>query len=134
MQHIIDINKFKEVAPQMLWRGAAADQIDKFEKAVIALAKRFRVEAAVVGSHSSKSIDLPVIMLSTDVGMFTLRDNFHDINLMAILKDPASLTLDQFYADIQTPTAAGAAVVEINTNGRGKNHDHAEHLRVRHPQ
>ena len=41
MQHIIDIDKFKEVAPQMLWREAALDQIDAFEKTAVALAKRF---------------------------------------------------------------------------------------------
>lgn len=103
MQNIIDINKFKEVAPEMLWRGAALDQIDRFESTVLALNKRFRVTAKVVGSHRSKSIDLPVIMLSTDAGEFTLRDNFHDINLMAILRYPSKLSLDQLFAGIQKP-------------------------------
>jgi len=103
MQHIIGIDKFKEVAPHMLWRGAAMDQIDKFEKTVVALAKRFRVKAEVVGRHRSKSVDLPVVRLSTDAGEFTLRDNFYDINLMAILREPANLTLDQFFADIHEP-------------------------------
>ncbi len=101
--HIIDIDKYKEVAPQMLWRGAALDQIDKFERTVVALAKRLRVTAEVVGSHRSKSIDLPVVMISTDVGEFTLRDNFHDINLMAVLRSPATLSLEQFFAGIQEP-------------------------------
>jgi hypothetical protein len=103
MQHIIDIEKFKEVAPQMLWRGAAVDQIEKLESAVATLTRRLRLTAEVVGSHRSKSIDLPVVMLSTDVGQFTLRDNFSDVNLMAILSHPANLTLDRFFADIQEP-------------------------------
>jgi hypothetical protein len=100
---IININKFKEVAPQMLWRGAATSQIDTFEKVIAAFAACFRATAEVVGSHRSKSIDLPVVKLSTDAGEFTLRDNFHDINLMAILRSPATLSLEQFFADIQEP-------------------------------
>ena len=103
MQNLIDMDKFKEVAPEMLWRGAALDQIDKFEKTVTALTKRLRITAGVVGKHRSKSIDLPVVMLSTDAGEFTLRDNFHDINLMAVLRHPATLSLEQFFADIQEP-------------------------------
>lgn len=102
---IIDIDKFKGVAPEMFWREAALDQLEKFEKTVAALAKRFRVTAAVVGSHRSKSIDLPVITLSTDAGEFTLRDNFYDINLMAILRSPATLSLEQFFADIEEPVS-----------------------------
>jgi hypothetical protein len=100
---IINIDKFKDVAPQMIWRGAALDQIDRFEKTVAALTARFRVTAEVVGSHRSKSIDLPVVMLTTDAGKFTLRDNFHDINLMAILRYPSTLSLEQLFADIQEP-------------------------------
>jgi len=100
---IIKINKFKEIAPQMLWRGAALEQIDAFEKVVGALAKRARITAEVVGSHRSKSIDLPVVKLSTDAGDFTLRDNFHDINLMAILRTTTTLSLEQFFVGIQEP-------------------------------
>ena len=103
MQNIIDIDKFKAVAPAMLWRGAALDQIDKFEKTVAALATRLGVTAEVVGSHRSKSIDLPVVMLSTNAGKLTLRDNFYDINLMAILQHPTTLPVEQFFADIQEP-------------------------------
>jgi hypothetical protein len=103
MLSIIDLDKFKEVAPQMLWREAALEQIDAFEKAIVALAKRIHVTAEVVGSHSSKSIDLPVVKISTEVGEFILRNNFHDINLMAILKSPSTLSLEQLFAGIQEP-------------------------------
>lgn len=102
MKHI-NLDKFKDVAPEMLWKGAAANQIDAFEKAIAAFATRFRATAEVVGSHTSKSIKLPVIKLSTDAGEFTLRDNFHDINLMAVLKTPSTLSLEQLFAGIREP-------------------------------
>lgn len=103
MSRIVDIEKFKMVAPEMLWREAATRQIDEFEKAIAAFASRFRATAEVVGSHRSKSIDLPVIKLSTDAGEFTLRDNFHDVNLMAILRAPSTLSLEQLFAGIREP-------------------------------
>jgi len=111
---IVNLDKFKEVAPQMLWCRAALDQIDSFEKTVVALAKHVRVTAEVVGSHSSKSIHLPVVMLSTDAGEFTLRDNFHDINLMAILRNPSTLSLEQFFAGIQEPLTWEWYLAEID--------------------
>lgn len=103
MQRIINIDKYKEVTPQMYWRGAALEQIDQFEKSIATFATRFRVTAEIVGSHRSKSIELPVVKLSTDAGEFTLRDNFHDANLMVILKGPSTLSLEQLFAGIQEP-------------------------------
>lgn len=103
MQRIIDIDKFKTIAPEMLWKGAAAHQLDAFENAVTAFAARFRTTTEVIGSHRSKSIDLPVIKLATNAGEFTLRDNFHDINLMAVLRNPSTLSLEQFFAGVHEP-------------------------------
>ncbi len=100
---IIDIEKYKQVKPEMLWRGATLDQLDAFEKTLGKLAQRFRIKAEVVGSHRSKSIDLPVVKITTDAGEFTLRDNFYDINLMAILRQPSTLSLDQLFEGIQEP-------------------------------
>lgn len=114
MLRVIDLDKFKAVAPQMLWRGAAANQIDAFEKAIAAFATRIRTTAEVVGSHRSKSIDLPVVKLSTDVGEFTLRDNFYDVNLMAILKGPSTLSLEQLFAGIQEPLSWEWYLAEID--------------------
>lgn len=111
---IIDIEKFKTVAPEMLWRGAAMSQIDDFEKVIAAFASRFRATAEVVGSHRSKSIDLPVIRLSTDVGEFTLRDNFHDINLMVVLQAPSTLSLEQLFAGIREPLTWEWYLAEID--------------------
>jgi hypothetical protein len=113
MVQIIDIDKFKTVAPQMLWRGAAASQIDAFEKAIAEFATRFRATAEVVGSHRSKSIDLPVIKISTDAGEFTLRDNFHDINLMAVLQAPSTLSLEQLFSGILEPLSWDWYLAEI---------------------
>ncbi len=113
MLRIIDIDKYKEVAPQMFWRGAALEQIDQFEKSIAAFAARFRVTAEVVGSHRSKSIELPVVKLSTDAGEFTLRDNFHDVNLMAVLRGPSTLSLEQLFAGIQEPLTWGWYLAEI---------------------
>lgn len=101
--HILHLDTFKEVALQMLWRGAALEQINAFEKAIATLAKQHHIKSELVGSHCSKSIDLPVIRLSSAAGEFTLRDNFHDINLMAVLRSPTTLSLDQFFSDIQEP-------------------------------
>lgn len=111
---MINLDKFKEVSPQMLWRGAALEQINELEKAVAALATRFRVTAEVVGSHRSKSIDLPVVKFSTDAGQFTLRDNFHDINLMAIPRGPSTLSLEQLFAGIREPLTWEWYLAEID--------------------
>lgn len=100
---MLDLEKFREIEPQMLWRGAAVEQIDAFEKAVAGLSKRFVVSAEVVGSHRSKSIDLPVVKVTTPAGEFTLRDNFYDINLMVILKSPATLSLEQLFEGVKEP-------------------------------
>lgn len=114
MLSIVNLDKFKTVAPQILWRGEAIEQIDMFEKSLAALAKRVHVTAEVVGSHRSKSIDLPVVQISTEAGVFTLRDNFHDVNLMAILKGPSTLSLEQLFADIQAPLTWEWYLAEID--------------------
>lgn len=56
--HIVNIDKFKG------WHGVALNQIAEFEKVVADLAARRRVTAKVIGSHRSKSIDLPVVLLA----------------------------------------------------------------------
>lgn len=100
---IVDIDRFRAIPEKMLWRTAAMDQIDTFERVATALAANHGATAAVVGSHRSKSIDLPVIKFSTPTGEFTLRDNFHDVNLMAILKRRSELSLQRFFSNIQEP-------------------------------
>lgn len=110
---MIDLSSFERVKPTMCWRDAALEQIKAIEKAIADLAGKWPVTARVVGSHRSKSIDLPVVKITTDAGEFTLRDNFDDTNLMAVLKAPATLTLDEFFAGIQEPQTWDWYVGEI---------------------
>lgn len=84
-----DLESFKNVPADMYWKAAALAQIDTIQKAVGGLAFKHAATVRVVGSHRSKSIDLPVVLVTTVAGEFTLRDNFHDVNLMAMLKRPA---------------------------------------------
>lgn len=112
---ITNIDKFRNVAPDMVWRTQALAQIANFEAGIAALSTRLAaVTAEVVGSHRSKSIELPVITVSTPAGTFTLRDNFHDINLMAVLKEPATLSLAQFFEGIQEPLSWDWYLSEIS--------------------
>lgn len=85
------------------WYPAALSQIDQFERVIANVAQRYRLKAEVVSTHRSKSIELPVIKLTTDAGEFTLRDNFHDVNLMAVLKHPATLSLREFFHGVREP-------------------------------
>lgn len=100
---IIDLSKFKTVAPKMFWHDAALAQIKQIEDTFADLASRHQLVAEVVGSHPSKSIQLPVVKVTTVAGEFTLRDNFNDVNLMAILKRPAAIPLAEFFAGVQDP-------------------------------
>lgn len=100
---IIDLSKFKAVAPKMFWHDAALAQIKKIEDTFADLAARYPLTAEVVGSHPSKSIQLPVVKVTTAAGEFTFRDNFNDVNLMAVLKRPAAIPLAEFFAGIQDP-------------------------------
>lgn len=61
----------------MLWREAALGQLKNFEL----LAESFGVRANVIATHTSKSIDLPVVMMELKGGTVVLRDNFHDVNV-----------------------------------------------------
>lgn len=95
------------------WHKAALSQVDQFERVGANVAQRHRVKTEVVGTHRSKSIELPVVKLTTDAGEFTLRDNFHDVNLMAILNRPAALSLREFFQDVQEPRTWDWYLAEI---------------------
>ncbi len=96
-----DLESFKNVPDTMCWKASALAQIDTIQKAVGGLAFKHPSTVRVVGSHRSKSIDLPVVLVTTAAGEFTLRDNFHDANLMAMLKRPATIPMHEFFAGIQ---------------------------------
>lgn len=111
--HIFGMERFKDITSQMIWRGSALAQIDRFEEILAALGSRLRFQAEVVSSHRSKSIDLPVIQVTTDAGSFVLRDNFNDVNIMATLKSPATLPLAEFFAGLQEPRTWDWYLTEI---------------------
>lgn len=114
MQTIMNMSQFKQIRSSMAWRGAAIDQIDRFESTIAVLASRLPLTVELVGSHTSKSIHLPVVRVTTSAGEFTLRDNFYDINLMATLKSPSVLTLDEFFTGIQEPLSWDWYLAEVD--------------------
>lgn len=61
----------------MLWKEAALGQLKNFEL----LAESFNVRPNVISTHTSKSINLPVVMMELKGGTVVLRDNFHDVNV-----------------------------------------------------
>lgn len=67
------------VKDEMLYKGGAEDQILFMRDQPYYLFKDRLEETCAVGTHRSKSIDLPVYQLSfTDGTVLTLRGNFHD--------------------------------------------------------
>ena len=67
----------------MLWKEAALGQLKNFEL----LAESFGVKPNVIATHTSKSIDLPVVMLELRGGTVVIRDNFHDVNVAIAWRD-----------------------------------------------
>ena len=82
----------------MLWKAAALDQYKRFWE----LAEALRVNIRAVGSHTSKSIKLPVVELAFPNGRILLRDNFHNVE-MAVLWNFAP---DVGYADMYQAVGA----------------------------
>jgi len=77
-----DMKDFEQIGDNMIWKNSALHQIGAFKS----LATKLDCEMKVVSSHHSKSIELPVVELTmAEVGTFTIRDNFYDINLKADL-------------------------------------------------
>lgn len=97
------LNTFGNIPTQMCWASSAINQLESMSTVFTELQTELGAQIAIVGKHTSKSIDLPVVELSTPIGKFTLRDNFYDVNLMAVLHTPASLSLAEFFAGVQEP-------------------------------
>lgn len=93
------LDSFRNVRSEMIWRGAALEQIDAFE----AMASRLGVELEAIGKHTSKSIALPVVKLSINGSDFVMRDNFYDVNLLVKAREPVRLTLPEFFTGIYEP-------------------------------
>lgn len=75
-----------KISDTMLWEGSALEQLRYFE----GLANSLGVECRAVGSHYSKSVELPVVLFEREDGVrFYLRDNFYDVNVSVV--SPASI-------------------------------------------
>lgn len=79
----MDLSRFKDIKDTMLWRDAALGQVKNFEL----LARDFNAATAVVSSHWSKSIALPVVLFELNGGTVVIRDNFHDVNVAVAWRD-----------------------------------------------
>lgn len=82
---------------QMIWKGAAAGQVERFAE----LAGRLELPAQVVSTHSSKSIKLPVVMFEHGGKKFYVRDNFHDYNLCVVSDQPFILSVSEMLEGVQ---------------------------------
>ena len=72
---------------EMIWKNAAGQQFQEFFE----FAKLLGGEPIVVSTHQSKSIELPVIEVTTPYGVrCILRDNFHDINASVWCPEPCN--------------------------------------------
>lgn len=93
------IRRFENISSTMVWKQSALNQIQEFE----ALAERLGSRLEVVGSHRSKSIELPVVRFSIDGRHFYLRDNFHDVNLCVLTVDPVNVPLRKMFEGVYEP-------------------------------
>lgn len=81
------------VRDEMLWKGAAIKQIERFRE----MGREMNASVEVVGHHTSKSIRLPVALITGTHGRFLLRDNFHDLNLCVLWDFPPDLRYGDLY-------------------------------------
>jgi hypothetical protein len=64
------------------------------------LSERLGAELEKVCTHTSKSIQLPVVALQLDGHSFLLRDNFYDVNLCVLGKGPIQLSLSEMFEGV----------------------------------
>ena len=80
----------------MIWKNAWAAQVKCFHD----LATMMGMEAYVVSTHTSKSIELPVVEIWGLHGRFIIRDNFHDVNLAVIWDFPIDVPMSVIYSSM----------------------------------
>lgn len=81
------LKSFEDIGDQMLWKGSALGQIERFN----ALGKALETDPEVVSTHTSKSITLPVVRYNCDFLILTLRDNFYGINVWVQSQNPINM-------------------------------------------
>ena len=87
LQKWIDAN---HPSDDMIWKLSWWDQV-KFVKSIIPrafLSEKFNVKISVIGSHTSKSIDLPVYMVEAPGIKFIMRNNFYDWKVSVMSMNP----------------------------------------------
>ena len=86
---------FRDIDARLYWKGAALEQLKFFE----VLARSLGVECRVAGSHRSKSIELPVVLLErADGTRVYLRDNFYDVNVCVVSPTELTHSLEELFA------------------------------------
>ena len=96
MTHLNTWIENNPVKDEMRWKAGAQHQSEKFAQ----LADELDSEPTVVSTHTSKSIELPVVSIEGKHGRFLLRDNFHDVNLCVQWEFPPDLALSDLYAEL----------------------------------
>jgi hypothetical protein len=92
---VSELEQFKCIDNNMLWKGCALGQINDFSN----LSRRLDAEIVVVGDHMSKSINLPVVRFKIGSNIFYLRDNFYDVNLCVVSTNPINLSYSELLSD-----------------------------------
>lgn len=93
------LQEFESIDDKMYWKGAALDQLGRFRR----LAEGLGVEPRAVGSHRSKSIDLPVVELVVGGVRCLLRDNFYSVEMAVQSPQPVTLPIASLFAGILEP-------------------------------
>lgn len=89
----------RSVPGNMRWGPAAAQQFTHLRLFSEALGLPWDV----VGSHTSKSIKLPVLRFSCSGAEVYLRDNFHDVNICVVAEAPITVSFRGLFEGILTP-------------------------------
>jgi len=88
-----ELKKFQRVDKQMIWHKSAAELVERF----IAFAEAVEGDVSVVGSHTSKSLTLPVIQVKTPSLTVLVRDNFYDVNVCVRGYAPFALLVSELF-------------------------------------
>ena len=101
---MFDLNSFAVIDNKMTWKSAAMNQLTVFRALDFRLGGHQAGHALeVVSSHTSKSIELPVIKFTIGSKQFFIRDNFYDYNLCVVSEKLIMMPLPQFMEGIQKP-------------------------------
>jgi len=104
------LEDFENISEFMYWREEARTQLEEFRK----LAKAFACEPTVVGTHISKSINLPVMKLHLKEFEFLLQCNFYNIEIAVRAEEPVTLPMAKLFEGVLTPLSWEWYLTEIS--------------------